>query len=106
MKCCTGCGEGKELNEFHVQSSRPDGHRSICKACTLKTKKERKGDAEAELNRLIRSSIITENRLLAPLGKKLCSKCHRPSGRLELLIYGECDACIEDNKIKGGKNDR
>lgn len=35
MKTCIQCHHPKPLSDFHKQSSKPDGHRSVCKACRL-----------------------------------------------------------------------
>jgi 5-methylcytosine-specific restriction endonuclease McrA len=32
-KCCSKCGADKPLAEFHKSAKRPDGYRSVCKAC-------------------------------------------------------------------------
>ena len=43
-KSCSGCGVWKPLALFGVNSSRPDGCRSECKACALERERRRRAD--------------------------------------------------------------
>ena len=35
MKTCIHCHQSKPLSDFHKQSCKPDGHRSVCKDCRV-----------------------------------------------------------------------
>lgn len=35
-KQCRKCGEPKDINEFHLDASKPGGRRNICKSCRTK----------------------------------------------------------------------
>lgn len=42
MKKCSACGDWKDLNEFHKDKSKPDGHRYQCKSCGKEYREENK----------------------------------------------------------------
>ena len=40
-KKCPGCGDIKPLYEYHIDKSRPDGHRDLCKVCRNKSRRKK-----------------------------------------------------------------
>lgn len=38
LKRCTRCGEVKKIDEFYRFKGSPDGHESVCAACTLEAR--------------------------------------------------------------------
>ena len=75
MKTCSKCREIKEFICFDKNKSRPDEHSCYCKECSSKRRKEIKNDDILLMKKAIRSSILIENKILKPQGKKICSKC-------------------------------
>lgn len=51
MKTCSKCGEKKKLTEFHVASSKRDGHQPRCKLCNQQTVEERNEHLSREIFR-------------------------------------------------------
>lgn len=47
-KPCVGCGDTKELNDFHRDRRKPDGRRSRCKICTVAQQREFQLNFKAE----------------------------------------------------------
>ena len=41
MKKCVKCGTQKPLSEYHVENSRPDGTKGVCKQCVRSGEVER-----------------------------------------------------------------
>ena len=57
MKICTNCKQIKPLDCFHKQSTRKDGHRSICKQCrSIKSRSEKNKELGRERNRKYRQT--------------------------------------------------
>ena len=55
MKKCIGCKQIKPLDSFHKQSTRKDGHRSICKQCrSIKSRSEKNKALGRKRNRKYR----------------------------------------------------
>lgn len=42
-KRCRRCGEEKELGEFHLDRSRPDGRKTVCRACLSRGRRKNPG---------------------------------------------------------------
>lgn len=43
MKTCTGCGQRKQLNEFHKHNSSADGLRKVCRTCRCEQVRAQRG---------------------------------------------------------------
>lgn len=92
MKTCNKCGETKEFSEFWKRKSNKDGHRPSCKTCEKERNRERKKSPLLQLEREVRSSIITENKMLFKEGKKLCSNCKNIFLIADMSYYN-CKKC-------------
>lgn len=79
MKTCTKCGETKDFSEFHKLVKSKDGHKPECKSCVnerrIKKRQQLKDSPIEQMETLIRSCVMTENKMLFREGKKLCSSC-------------------------------
>ncbi len=49
MKTCVRCGEGKELEDFHKDSSKSDGRYPVCKTCRKPISKSYYSDNKSEI---------------------------------------------------------
>ena len=103
MKTCSQCKIDKPFEAFFRDKATKDGYQPSCKECDKKRKQETKQSPLLQLEKQVRSSVILENKLLAPEGKKLCSGC-RNIFEIEKLIFGCCYDCRkEHNKRHRGK---
>ena len=60
VKFCTNCGERKELDSFHKDTEKEDGHRDTCKECRSKISEKRKQDRlDQQLAELEREGLET-----------------------------------------------
>ena len=75
MKTCTKCGETKEYDNFYNSSKNKDGFSTWCKSCQWDRRKLSKTDPISAMKAIIRGSISLENKILKPLGKRICSGC-------------------------------
>ena len=75
MKTCSKCKETKEFSEFFKQKSTKDGLSPACKSCESKRRKELKINPTMQLNKIVRSSVLIENKILKRENKKLCRCC-------------------------------
>lgn len=82
-KRCGRCGKEKDLGEFHIDRSRKDGHKSVCRAC-LSRKRRKNSGVDKNIKQSLRyclksggpfrwSSILgySKEELLAHLEKEL-----------------------------------
>ena len=61
VKCCSGCGVVKSLDDFHRDRKSPDGHRANCKECVnARRRRYRESNLDMELER--RRRWYEENR--------------------------------------------
>lgn len=59
-KFCTHCGIRKELKEFHVDASKEDGHRDVCKQCRSELNASKKESRlSAEIKRMEEEGVKT-----------------------------------------------
>ena len=75
MKTCTKCRETKEYDNFYNSCKNKDGFSTWCKSCQWDRKKLSKTDPISAMKAIIRGSIALENKILKPLGKKICCGC-------------------------------
>lgn len=61
-KYCTTCGDKKQLEEFHKDPAKPDGHRDTCKTCRAEIRNQEKQD------KLDRRLAVIEEESLNTLG--------------------------------------
>lgn len=99
MKTCTKCGETKDFNEFYKLASSKDGHGYSCKECFGKREKKLRKDPLMQLEKALRSSVITENKMLFKEGKRLCGTC-RNIFLLTDLHNMRCKECSTKYKSK------
>lgn len=61
-KACTRCGKPQPLSAYHKQASKPDGHKSYCKACCSEINAARYADMPVEQRRAYRRAYYQENK--------------------------------------------
>lgn len=95
MKICTRCEEPRELEDFHLDSTRPSGLQSICRYC----KKEIDASRQEEKRNyhMQRKYGITFSQY-SNLVEKQNSKCLICKELTEKLVV---DHCHETNKVRG-----
>lgn len=99
MKTCNRCDETKDFGEFYKNKERKDGYRSECKTCSKERIKKLKESPVMQLEKQIRSSIITENKILFSEKKRLCYIC-KNIFLIADLQDGFCKKCYTKYKSK------
>lgn len=93
---CPNCDQIKPLSEFDKDGSKGSGHRSWCKECTIKSRKELKIENLKRNQKLYQCDIDK-----FPVGTKVCSKCkkEKPNNSFTLnwsskqVIRSLCKSC-------------
>ena len=128
-KKCSGCGEEKELTEFHRDKQTRDGRRSDCKVCGLDRRAEYRAANEDMIRKKARVAYAEDKDRLAGIARKNYAKNkeqrrkqkreyyrkHRKqclasvwvtreivAGR---MVPGPCDVCGSTERIVGHHDD-
>lgn len=65
LKKCNKCNKEKSINDFHIDKTKNDGHKTICKNCRSTSSKNHLSESRKNLDRCINTSIyksIKKNR--------------------------------------------
>ncbi len=88
-KKCSKCKEEKSFDEFHIDKTKKDGHRTSCKACIKKYSLENKDRSRKR---------YIENKTIILEYKKYYGKIYRDSNKI--LISKRLKKYRENNKSK------
>ena len=105
MKTCTKCGETKEFSEFYTNKNVKDGYSSSCKECAKLRYKQKKVDTLLQVSGVIRSTILIENKILKPEGKRICSICKNIHLMEEMVSGNYCKPCFSKKGKEYRKQD-
>lgn len=98
---CKCCNEFLSIDNFAKDIRSSNGVRSVCKKCTQIKNKEcklkAKTDLEYQLKLSIKSTIRIENKALKENGFRLCSGCHKPFHKFDLIKGRKCKECSNEN---------
>lgn len=95
MKTCGKCGEDLDLSRFHKDSEKPDGLRTVCKSCTLSSRK----NYVRSINEGTNSPRVKKH------SKNYCPKCDRNLEDIDFYSdpttrFGQSTWCKHCRKVK------
>lgn len=89
LKWCTHCGVQKPLDEFHLDITRDDGHRSVCKECRASVDADAREDEMDPRIKVVEEDLAEAVATMPPGGT--CSPHHAEIGEAIMRRCGGVD---------------